>query len=384
MVLKKENWLDMLKSNDLYDLPTPYMVTDLSLVRDKVQTLQKVLPGIDVYYAIKSNAAPEIITEIDDQLQGYDIASLGEFEQLKKLGVDPSRILYSNPVKVPSHIKKTYEQGVRYYAFDSLPEVEKLKKYAPEAIVYLRVRVSDYGSKFPLSKKFGVDPIHVASYAEMAKEAGLQFKGLTFHVGSQSESSAIWESAFESCGKLIKELKQKDIEIEFVDMGGGLPADYAQPIPDIEATAKVIRNAIKKHIPSEVRILAEPGRYVSADSSVIVSSVIGREHRSGTDWLYLDMGVFQGLMEPLEMSNWKYPTFTEKDPNGYQKSFVLTGPTCDACDTIGHDYVLPSDMNVGDRVYIGATGAYSLVYSSNFNGFKPPKQYYLNKQKGTK
>jgi ornithine decarboxylase len=109
----------------------------------------------------------------------------------------------------------------------------------------------------------------------------------------------------------------------------------------------------------------------------MVATVIGREHRSGTDWLYLDVGVFQGLIEPLEMSGWKYPIFTKKHARGYKKSFVLTGPTCDAYDTLGLDYMLPSDINVGDELYIGATGAYSLVYASHFNGFEPPKTYYV-------
>jgi ornithine decarboxylase len=109
-----------------------------------------------------------------------------------------------------------------------------------------------------------------------------------------------------------------------------------------------------------------------------VTEIIAREHRSGTDWLHLDMGVFQGIMEPLEMRSWKYPTFTEKNPRGYKKDFVLTGPTCDAFDTIGTDYSLPSEMNTGDKVYIGSAGAYTSVYGSTFNGFEVPKTYFIN------
>jgi len=114
---------------------------------------------------------------------------------------------------------------------------------------------------------------------------------------------------------------------------------------------------------------------------MLVASVIGRENRSGVDWLYLDMGVFQGLIEPLEIPGWKYPIFTEKSHRGYKKSFILTGPTCDAYDTLGSGYMLPSDINVGDRIYIGAAGAYTLVYGSEFNGFEIPKTYYIGEGK---
>lgn len=374
--LEKKEWLTKVKSMEF--LPTPYVLTDLNIAVEKVKKLKSLLPEVEIFYAVKSNNHPKLIKKIDKLVDGYDIASLGELEALRKLRVKSDRILYSNPVKVPQHIQETYHEGVRFFALDSLDEIKKISKLAPGVNVYLRVQVSDYGSKFPLSKKFGLLPSHVADYATIAREAGLNVCGLAFHIGSQSENPQVWETAFETCGDLIKRLAEVGVNIEFIDMGGGFPADYGQPIPSIVQTCRYIKKAIKKHIPKGVRIKAEPGRYISANASVIATSVIAREHRSGTDWLYLDMGVFQGLMEPLEMRNWKYPVLTDKNPKGYKKEFALTGPTCDAFDTIGPDYLLPSDLNVGDKIYIAAAGAYSTVYGSSFNGFEMPKNYFVN------
>ncbi|MGF7229293.1 MAG: type III PLP-dependent enzyme [Candidatus Saccharibacteria bacterium] len=374
--IEKKNWLAQTVASGV--LNTPYMLTDLDIIRQKAELFKQLMPRIGVYYAMKSNDDPKVISILNDIIDGYDIASLGEFKKLHDLGIDSDRIVYSNPVKIPQHIDETYKQGVRYYALDSLTEIEKLAQYAPGSTVYVRIRVPDYGSKFPLSGKFGLDPLHVAAYAATAKEAGLNVKGLAFHVGSQSENTQVWKVAFQTCKKLIDELSKIGIDIEFIDMGGGFPAGYEELAPGIEEAAKAINESIDAYMPEGMRIFAEPGRYVSANASVLVTSVIGREHRGGTDWLYLDMGVFQGLMEPLEMSDWKYPIFTDKSPKGYRKSFVLTGPSCDAYDTIGMDYELPSDINVGDKLYIGAVGAYSLVYGSNFNGFEIPKTYYVN------
>ncbi|HEY1835532.1 MAG TPA: type III PLP-dependent enzyme [Candidatus Saccharimonadales bacterium] len=376
---EQDEWLAKIAAAGV--LKTPYALTDLNIIVEKAHQFKKLLPRVGLYYAIKSNSDSRIIDTLDDIVDGFDIASLGEFKQLQKQGIAADRLVYSNPVKIPGHIAETYKSGVRYYAFDSLAEVQKLQEHAPGATVYIRLKVSDYGSKFPLSGKFGIDPMHAIAYASAAKDAGLQMKGLTFHVGSQAENRKVWTAAFKTVAGVIKSLERVGINIEFVDIGGGFPANYEDFTPSIIEVADTVNRAIDQYIPDNIRLFAEPGRYLSANASIMATTVIGREHRSGTDWLYIDVGTFQGLIEPLEISGWKYPITTEKSAAGYKKTFVLTGPTCDACDTLGTDYELPSDVSVGDKLYIGAAGAYTLVYASRFNGFEIPKTYYIEREK---
>lgn len=373
--LKRSFWLEKIKSRGY--LPTPYILTDLNIVEQNARQLKELLPKVKIYYAVKSNPHLQIIECLDDIVEGYDIASLGEWELLKKHKVKPGRILFSNPVKVTSHIEHTFNEGVRHYALDSLDEIKKLSEFAPGSNVYLRVQVSNYGSKFPLSRKYGVLPTHIAEYAAMARDLGLKVRGLAFHVGSQAENLQVWETAFKICSDAIKRLELAGIEVDFLDIGGGFPANYGQPIPSIAAVCKFINKAIEQHIPKSVEVVAEPGRFIVAGSSIVVTEVTAREHRSGVDWLYLDMGVFQGLMEPLEMKEWQYPIFTDKNPRGYKKTFTLTGPSCDAYDTLGDNYSLPSDINRGDKLYIASAGAYTSVYGSNFNGFQMPRNYFV-------
>lgn len=357
---------------------TPFVVTDLGKVKDNVANFKRLFPQVKVHYAVKANSEARVIQQVDKLVAGYDIASLGELNLLLKQGVNPSRILYSNPVKLPSHITGAYQKGVRYFAFDSVPEIEKLAKYAPGSDAHLRLKVSDYGSKFPLSKKFGIDQIHALEYCSLAQDAGLKVKGLAFHVGSQSENLQVWEKALEIAGKTIERLRNRGIYIESLNLGGGFPADYGDPVPALKDVALVINKSLSRFIPADINLIAEPGRYITADTSVLVATVICREHRSGSDWLYMDVGAFQGLIEPLEIKGWRYPIYTDKNPRGYKKDFVLSGPTCDPYDTIGQEYLLPSDINVGDRLYIGSVGAYTFVYASQFNGFEPPKMYFIN------
>ena len=375
---EESSWTEELQ-NLTYE--TPFQVTKLSKVRDNVQEFKTHLPNVELFYAVKSFSDPEVIRAIDDLVDGYDIASLGEYNMLKKEGVVPSRILFSNPVKVPEHIEKTFRDGLDHYAFDGLSEIKKLAQIAPGSNVYLRIKVSDYGSAFPLSKKFGADPLHAVTFMDMARDMGLNPCGLAFHVGSQSLNMQAWHAAFEIAGDTIRRLKAIGIDITMLDIGGGFPKTYVGPAPSMKEVAKTISACIKEFVPEGVRVVAEPGRFISADTSVIASSVIGRELRGGEEWLFLDMGVFQGLMECLEMKDWRYPVFTDGHSSTesplYSRPFTLTGPTCDAYDTIGFDYMLPPAIDVGDRVYFGVAGAYTTVYESNFNGFEPPKKYFI-------
>lgn len=367
---------------------TPLFVTDLAIIKKKIEEFKAALPRVKLMYAIKALAAPEVISEIHTVVDGFDIASYGEYQHLhsilKSNKTLANNILYSNPVKIPHHIEKAYKAGVRRFAFDSASELEKIAQHAPGSEVYLRVKVSDRGSSFPLSKKFGAEGVHAVAFFGTARDLGLHPIGLTFHVGSQAENLSVWELAIEKSGEIIRRLEENEFNVSMLNIGGGFPARYVEGVPSIKKVAKVINKALKEHIPSDIEVFAEPGRHIVAESSVIVSTVIGREHRSGQEWLYLDMGVFQGLMECLEMDNWQYPVFTEMThrSSALPHSFALTGPTCDAQDTIGLDIYLPSSTKTGDRVIIGSVGAYSVVYGSNFNGFEMPKHVFLNQKKG--
>ncbi len=371
----KTAWLKHAKS---HQYPTPYILTDLSIVEDKILELKELLPGVEIYYSLKSNNDEAVINTVAKHADGFDIASFGELAMLDRLHADPERINFSNPVKSSRHIAETYKRGIRHYAIDSFDEIRKLAYYAPAASVYLRLKVVDHGSKFPLSK-FGLTKDEVIPMARAAKEAGLSVIGLTFHVGSQAEQISVWSSALELCGGLTNDLAQEGIGISVVNIGGGFAADYGQPVPTIRETCKVVNKAIKTYLPNDLRVIAEPGRYIVAESSIIVTSVIARKQRDKKEWLHLDMGAFQGLVEPLEEDTWRYPIFslTRRDTSVQYNEFILTGPTCDPYDTIGMKYELPASTQLGDRLCIASAGAYTQVYASNFNGFEIPRNYFV-------
>lgn len=371
--------LTLLKRARAFAHPTPFMVIDPNEAHHNMEVLQQLLPGVGLYYAIKSNDDPKLIQALDDIAVGYDIASLGEFEHLQALGISAKRMLFSNPVKIPFHIQKTYEQGIRLYAFDSNAEIAKLARNAPGSEVYLRLKVPDKGSTFPLSHKYGVHPTEALGYLERAKQAGLQPVGLAFHVGSQCDTPISWTTAFHMCKEVMQQAAAHGLSIKLINIGGGIPASYTQSHLPLQQIAKTIAEGIAS-LPPGTHIVAELGRSVVASTGIIVTTIIGREQREQQEWLFLDMGVFQGLIEPLEVVSWRYPLFTDYDDSSLNSQrYVLSGPSCDVYDSLG-EYQLPSELSVQDRIYIASTGAYTTTYKSNFNGFGPPKVYYSEQQ----
>jgi ornithine decarboxylase len=365
------------------DLPTPFLAGDLCMVADRFQRFARAMPRVRAHYAVKCNSAPEILRTARAEGAGFEIASIGELRMLQAVGVDPADVLYSNTVKPASHIAEAAEAGLWRFAADSEGELHKIARVAPGSAVYIRVRVDDSGSIFPLSRKFGAEAHHARALLQEAKRIGLQPYGLTFHVGSQCAATSAWRQAIASAGRIMRNLQPDGIRLEMLDLGGGFPARYGDAVPTIEQIGNVIETALDELLPYEpLLIVAEPGRHMVAETAVMVASVLGREERAGEEWLYLDVGAYNGLMETQQtVGQWRFPLWSSRADHGAveQVPYTITGPSCDSSDTMFYGASLPVTMSEGDRLYIASAGAYTLSYASSFNGFPPPTTYFLGR-----
>jgi ornithine decarboxylase len=377
------HWPDALHPQVLeqIDRPRPFLACDLDTVRNRYRHLVGCLPGVDCYYALKCNSEPEVLKALASLGSRFEIASAGELELLGPVSVDPADVVYSNPVKPPEHIASTFKAGVWRYAFDSIGELEKLAEHAPGSSVYVRLRVDDSTSIFPLSRKFGAPPTEARELLVAAREFGLQPYGVTFHVGSQCTAPSAWRKAITVVGRLLRKLADQGVRLEMLNMSGGFPARYADPVPSMGQIAGTIEPALRTLLPYVPRHIAvEPGRFIVAESAVLVASVIGREVRAGENWLYLDVGAYNGLIETQQTANrWRFPLWSscEDHSTAPHELFTVTGPTCDSSDTTFVGVALPATIDVGDSVYVGSAGAYTLGYASSFNGFAPPSTVYV-------
>jgi ornithine decarboxylase len=358
------------------DVSTPYLMCDLDTVADRYDNFALALPGVRPYYAMKCNASAEILKTLASRGSGFEVASIGELRLLQEIGVNPSDVLYSNPIKPPEHIAAAHKAGLSRFGADSEGELYKLAQYAPGSAVYIRLRVDDSTSIFPLSRKFGAEAHEARALLLLAHSLGLQPYGITFHVGSQCGTTAAWRQAIAAAGRLMARLAEDGVRLEMLNLGGGFPARYIGRVPSLGQIAATIMPALDELLPYSPAILAaEPGRHLVAESAVMVASVLGREIRAGENWIYLDVGAYNGLMETQQTVNqWRFPLWSSRHDHAVvpHLPFTVTGPSCDSSDTMFYGVALPSTIDVGDRLYIGSAGAYTLSYASSFNGFPPP------------
>ena len=354
--------------------PTPFFLFDLDRIRKKYEAISSAFPGGSVYYATKANNHKEVLKTLISAGSRFEIGSKQEAEQMLALGVSPKDLIFSAPVKLPSHIRDTYKMGVDLFVFDSEAELRKLAILAPKSRVLLRLSVGNEGSLFPMGLKFGAPAEQALSLMQEALNQGLLPHGLAFHVGSQCTRKETWLEALETSSRVWGTLEAEGISMSCMNIGGGFPIQYINEVPSIDEIAQDVRKAITTSFPSGTELILEPGRYLVGDSAMLVSTVIGQAERNGQNWLYIDASAFHGLMEALQVRG-EFPYLVKTAKDGQPKEqYVLTGPTCDSDDTILNEVWLP-EMQVGDRLNIMNTGAYSFVYSSNFHGFTTPDIY---------
>ena len=351
---------------------TPALVIDRRLIRQKYREFCGEFSESEIYFALKANPHPVIVELLQQIGCDFEISSYGELNLLLRLGVATRRIISSNPVKDPGFITAAYQSGVEVFAFDSLTEVEKLSSLAPGSKVYVRLSVPNEGSEWPLSKKFGVDTDEAAELLVQARDRGLNPQGISFHVGSQCTQPGTWAKAIEKSKTVCDIVAGKGIELHTLNIGGGFPAEYTKAVPSIAEIAQVVKESIAQAFPDGMKLFVAPGRGLVGEAGVLVATVVAKAARDGEKWLYLDVGVFNGLFETV--GGIKYAMVTDRDTKA--GNWVLAGPSCDDFDVISKEAELP-ELEVGDRVYIMSTGAYTSAYASEFDGFPIPKTYFI-------
>ena len=382
-VLPESNWQRI--RDFAADKQTPCLVVDRDIIRGKYQELREVFPYASVYYAMKANPDQAVIRCLEELGSNFDIASVFELDKLLGLNVSPDRMSYGNTIKKAREIEYAYNKGIRMFATDSESDLRNIAKYAPGSKLYVRILTEGTETAgWPLSRKFGCQADMAIELIVLAKELGLDAVGISFHVGSQQRDIGAWDAAIAKVRFIYDRVAEHGIKLRLINMGGGLPALYSNRSHDIAAYGNAIRRFLDEDFGDEQpEIIIEPGRSLVGESGVLISEVvlISRKSRDSLyRWVFLDVGLFGGLIESLGESI-KYPLYCDKASAGTEEEeVILAGPTCDSMDILyeDHRYSLPEALEAGDRLYWLSTGAYTTSYSSvEFNGFPPLKTYVI-------
>ncbi len=366
------------------NLQTPFLLLDLEVVAHKYDLLKSAMPFAKIYYAVKACPHDEVLKVLADRGSCFDIASRYELDQLLALGISPDRMSYGNTIKKARDIAYAYKKGIRLYATDSESDLQKIAEHAPGSRVFFRIHTDGSGADWPLSRKFGAHPDTIYRLIISTPDYGLEPYGISFHVGSQQRDIGQWDHSIATCTYLFDAVQNKGINLSMINLGGGFPANYNAPTqPEevyVQEITRFLREDFGKNMP---QIVLEPGRSLAGNAGILVSEVVLISKKSEYNqyrWVYLDVGMFGGLMETMDEAI-KYPVYVEKD--GAATEVILAGPTCDSMDILyeNEKYFLPDSLEEGDRLYFFSTGAYTSSYCSvNFNGFPPLKTYVVKKE----
>ena len=346
----------------------PFLILDTAIVREKARRFHAAMPRVRPHYAVKANPDPRVLKVLVEEGAGFEIASIAELDLLLSLGVPAAEVFYSNPVKSRASIAYAAAKGVEWFVIDSLDELKRVHGVKPDAKLYLRVTTPNIGSDWPLSGKFGAGAGDTREIISTAAKLGADLAGVTFHVGSQCRNAENWRVGIEKARTVFDAMIKAGLKPRLLDIGGGFPVRHVRPIPSVEVIGEVVNEALKA-FPAEVRVIAEPGRYLVSDAGYFVCRVLGTAMRASKRWLHLDAGLFGGIIETTEGLKYRIRT----DRAGPDVNWNVAGPTCDSVDVVLREEPLPSDLQEGDFFYLRNAGAYTTAYASEFNGFPLPE-----------
>ncbi len=367
---------------------SPLFVLDPDRVTTQLLELRRELPDVRIHFATKSLPHPAVIRAVDAFGAGFEVASRGELDLLEREGVQVGRCLHTHPVKTVADITSAYLRGIRTFVVDSPSEVAKFAGLpCCDVGVLVRLSFPNPGAKSDLSSKFGVEPDAAAALVDLCLRSRLKVRGFTFHVGSQTTSAEPWKRAIARTLELMRTLEERhDVRFELLDLGGGFPVAYDEPVPALGELARGIREALAA-APEHLAVVIEPGRFVSAPAMTLVTRVVGTNDRPDGRWHYLDDGVY-GAYSNIPAEHVHAPIFAAAELGAQPASedaferatrriltrtrvpVTLAGPTCDSVDVIARGLPLPP-LGDGDLLVSPLMGAYTWATATGFNGIAP-------------
>lgn len=345
----------------------PCFFYDLDVLASHAQQLQHT--SIKLWYAVKANPLSRVIHTLAQAGFHFDVASIGELDQVLAQGIDPKNILHTGPAKSLAQFQYFIAKGVRIFVLESRQQVQDVQQAAKEAGVtvqaLLRVQLRWEGEQDNVLggcqlTPFGLFPEDWHGL-DLSAFANIDFQGLHIfqwgNITDPQELKRIWHTMLPPLQALAKALA---LPIRVLDLGGGLGIPYAGQTESLSwAAVQDVLADIQAQLP-DTEIWMELGRYVVGEMGVYVVPVVDRKTSGGTELLVLAGGA-NHLLRPA-ITGQAFPVHLLRDSDALTMPFQLHGPLCTGMDGLGtHD--LPCDIGVGDVLVFSQCGAYGFTES---------------------
>ena len=326
-----------------------------------------------ICYSVKANSNIAILNLLARLGSGFDIVSVGELERVLKAGGDPKKVVFSGVGKRLDEMQRALEVGIHCFNIESTAELERLQQVAAsmDKIANISIRVNpdvDAGTHPYIStglkeNKFGID-INIAKdvYQQAAEMSHIQIIGIDCHIGSQLTEVAPFMDALERLLDLADRLKEKNIAIQHLDLGGGLGVRYKDENPPLPSdyTKHLFTNERLR----EYQIIIEPGRAIAANTAVLLTMVEYLKHSEEKNFAIVDAAM-NDLIRPSLYQSWQEIIPLDRAKKGDTQHYDIVGPICESGDFLGKDREL--SLQQGDLLAIRSAGAYGFTMASNYN-----------------
>ena len=368
---------------------TPLYIYSQHTLTEHFQDLDRALAGVDhlVCFSVKSNSNQSVLRVLARLGSGFDIVSGGELQRVIAAGGDPRRCAFAGVGKTETEIEFALRQGVHTFNAESEPELERinrvaarLKKTAPVAVrvnpdvaahTHKKITTGTYENKFGIAFE-QIEGV----YARASKLKHLRLRGLQMHIGSQITDVSPFEQAVRKVLPLVTRLKQK-YGLEFFSLGGGLGIVYQPALAS--GAAAWWRSAAARRIitpqkyaarllpllkPLGLRILIEPGRFISGNAGILLTRVEYVKRTGRKNFLIVDAAM-NDLIRPAFYEAYHEIVPVTRNRAALVRSDVV-GPICESGDFFCQDRPLPKTEQ-GDYLALMSAGAYGFVMASNYN-----------------
>ena len=368
---------------------TPLYIYSQQTFTDHYQKLDKALAPLDhlVCFAMKSNSNQGVLRALANLGSGFDVVSEGELRRAIAAGGDPDKCVFAGVGKTEDEIAYALKAGIYSFNVESEPELQRinkvaarLKKVAPIAVrvnpnvdahTHAKITTGTYENKFGIAFE-EVEGV----YARASKLKNLKLRGLQMHIGSQLTEVNPFESAVKKVIPLFQKLAPK-YGFEFFSIGGGLGIRYQDALESGSAAwwnrpqaAKILtpRRYAEQLVPLlqplRVRVLIEPGRFISGNAGILVTRVEYVKQTGKKNFVIVDAAM-NDLIRPAFYDSY-HEIVPLRKKSGKTISSDVVGPICESSDFFCKDRLLPK-VESGEHIALLSAGAYGSVMGCNYN-----------------
>lgn len=326
-----------------------------------------------ICYAVKANSNLAVLNIMAQLGSGFDIVSVGELERVLAAGGDAGKVVFSGVAKRADEMQRALEVGIHCFNVESEAELYRLSDVAVNlnktANISLRVnpdvdaKTHPYISTGLKENKFGIaieDALRV--YLLARNLPNLNIIGIDCHIGSQLTSTTPFVDALDRVLQLLDTLADNNIEIQHIDIGGGLGIRYKDETPPEPAEyTQAVRKALGNR---QLSIMMEPGRAIVGNAGILVTRIEYLKHNEERHFAIVDAAM-NDLMRPALYNAWQEIIPVDRQNAGETLNYDVVGPVCETGDFLGKNR--PLQLTAGDLLAVRSAGAYGASMSSNYN-----------------